>query len=1126
MANSAKVNITATYKDRTKRGMNTTERAVDGLKRQVGALAAAWGIREIALFTVEVSKLAAVAAITERTFANLAIRAGTDATDELNKMRKAVAGTLSDLELMQRVGAAVDAGLTFSQATIALQFLRRYSLAFGKDFNQLVQTIFTGLQRGSVLFLDDAGIILSASDKMFKGLGEVEKKAALVGEAIRLMTVKMEALPEIESNAATEADRLAVAWENVRLAIGRLAESPVASILETLARAATGTANILDRFSSGPPSSAGEFDKRHAAEVQLMKRFAAGGARPGMPGLQIGEEEQRIAKARLKELEAQRQLLQAKEDAAKKEVDLQKIKSKSIAQDQEAIRIQESLAAQEALIAERKRRDATVAQYQREQDAQQQVRLDRETRFEEARQAEAALEAELEADAKRLTNRQAVLDQIKAVEVQASGDQVRIAKHALREQARAHFSRLRDLGATEEQIKAVAAAYKKLMDDVGEEDKIRRILLVFHADASQVRDASDLAAFGMGLLVTKLSELSPAVKGFVFGLEQIMLGLKKGGAEGLAMGVVGAVGIFSTAISIGRRRAEAFRREMAELNRKLEDAADISGQFARSLEQVNIEGLRQSFKETVEKILDPRLAGLSGNEKDLSQFIDADNLTVDLVKLNYALDGLRPATVRQSRELEKQVAQVRLWAVELERTGEAVRRFNGEAFDFRQAIEQFEHIVRLEGISDPAEKLKTLADALGEIGISLDDLSDLSFRDQRRILELVADLNRDVARAEMDARQEQADLVIHSIHEQAARVEDAIDDQMEAQKRAVLRSVRLRFDLEEQALRRSFTPRLTGAVGDPFETARVIQEAQQEIALLQLSEQAASNEELVAIRASFDAAQEENDQATDLLVQAVGDAAVDTTQSFELALSGELGTLSENFDGFLAATSGDITAATHLSRLAILGVDTSVTDMAATVSVDVQGVGASVDALDATAAYWLYWNRAATLDVATKVDDLQGAVASSGDVDQVRGLLVTILQHLDGTGSGGIYDKMDAVLSELATIRQNAEFIRSNTWNTGVGIFGKLEAIETLLATGGGGTTPGSGQIFNFTVDIDIGTIEATGLTDPASIWENGLEAVVVDSLNDGRLNEELTRLLLEAGVLSATPTIPGNIRV
>ena len=201
-------------------------------------------VRRVAQFAQEVGVLADQAQITERTFARLAGRSNKLAEFELDSLRQATQGTISDLELMQRVGAAVDAGLTFNQARTALEFLRGYSLAFGKDFNQLVQTIFTGLQRGSVLFLDDAGIILSAQDEMFKGMGELEKKSALVNTAVEMMADKMKDLQVPTEGAAIAVERQAAAWANLKAEMGNI----TGDLVEASAQATTGVLEDLTRM--------------------------------------------------------------------------------------------------------------------------------------------------------------------------------------------------------------------------------------------------------------------------------------------------------------------------------------------------------------------------------------------------------------------------------------------------------------------------------------------------------------------------------------------------------------------------------------------------------------------------------------------------------------------------------------------------------------------------------------------------------------------------------------------------------------------------------------------------------------------------------------------------------------
>ncbi len=279
--------IIAQWDDRgVSRGTDATAKRIEGIHRTGNRLGATFGrlgpviigafsvatITQIARAGAELAALNARAELTEETFDRLARRSGSTGATEIEKLRDAVGGTLSDLRLMQSVGAAVDAGLTFEQSRTAVEFLRRYSLAFGKDFNQLVSTIFTGLQRGSTLMLDDAGIIIDASSEMFQGLGEVEKKAALVGHAIDLMREKMALLPEIQSNASTESDRLGASWEKLRISAGKFLEADVGAVMAGIGRSISFVADELER--AGTLQGEAEIRQRDALRAQQDRNDA------------------------------------------------------------------------------------------------------------------------------------------------------------------------------------------------------------------------------------------------------------------------------------------------------------------------------------------------------------------------------------------------------------------------------------------------------------------------------------------------------------------------------------------------------------------------------------------------------------------------------------------------------------------------------------------------------------------------------------------------------------------------------------------------------------------------------------------------------------------------------------
>jgi len=1094
MANTGKVKILAEYQDRTKKGMNQTSSAVRRLKGAVASLAAAWGVREVAMFSTEIAKLAAQMDITSGAFDKLARKAGTTAPAELEKMRDAVGGTLTDLELMQKVGAAVDAGLTFDQSIIALQFLRRYSLAFGKDFNQLVQTIFTGLQRGSVLFLDDAGIILSASDDMFKGLGDLEKKAALVGEAIRLMGVKMDHLPDITDNVITQTDRLTVAWERLKIAIGDLAKEPVEGVLQSLTAAASGAASILEgggsREGAGGDLKPNMFGARErtmsaftAAEVRLLEQIDWTNQNKGLKEYaRLLEEiqENRKEESKASDLFSRRmnsQTVTADEvtDALIRQiaaieniedvldpfvvsgaifqmgeklppglkktaeelhnllveaVDLRQfLRDESGLQVAPAGQLMEIQAAKKIIdevlkLRAEEEKSAKLREKSLADTARIRGEIDREALAASLEMAGdfADQEADVwhEFEAERFMNRQAVTDGLVDLERRATDDQIKIQEAFLRAEGQANIKRLRALGATEEQIGQVAAAYEALIDKVGKDETVKRILLVFNADASQVKTAADLAHYSLGLLVEQLGNLDPAIASVIKGMEQIVVGAMTGGAAGWASVFAGGMSILSTGLSFFANRAAEAEKERRRLTEAIIDAADVEGKFASQLAGVGEKDIRRQFKTKISELR--AILGDSG-----SIFVDFETFAFDARK---TLDEVyKHLSGNRGRDAERVVH-------EIERIEEMIHRFGGATFTFADAMAEFNHALSMTGEQDPAVKLDMFGEALHAVGIALDDLTDLSLRDQRRIKEMIAGFQRDITAAELKERRDQADIIIKAIRDQGQAVRDALVDQETATKQATLRAVRLTFDVQEQALRASFFPRLKGAAGDPFETQKIILEAQSEIALLQLSEQTATVNALSKIRQQFDQAEAANTEITERMIQATLDAAANLALSFEEALVTEIGKL--DFHVFM--------------------------DIA---SVTTRGTAAIIDVLEASRSVLL------GEQVATKA-----AVNQQGI--QAQNYFTTTIGRLD------------ALISAT----------NAPAWTIG----------KTFGGAGQAGTT----------VNVQIGSVGGGQSSSPAALWRGGLEDIIIDSIHDGRVGQTINRIWHGSG----KPAIPSTIRV
>ena len=88
-------------------------------------------------------------------FRSLAQSQGQDADQMLSKMRELPKGTVSDLELMKQANQALLLGLPVDRFGDMLNIARSASKATGQSMEFMLQSIVTGLGRGSKLILDN-----------------------------------------------------------------------------------------------------------------------------------------------------------------------------------------------------------------------------------------------------------------------------------------------------------------------------------------------------------------------------------------------------------------------------------------------------------------------------------------------------------------------------------------------------------------------------------------------------------------------------------------------------------------------------------------------------------------------------------------------------------------------------------------------------------------------------------------------------------------------------------------------------------------------------------------------------------------------------------------------------------
>jgi len=213
-------------------------------KALVGGLIALQSARK----AVELGKLSASAKNVERAFRNLAKQP--DAM--LQSMKKATAGTIDEMTLMQQFNQASLLGLPLERFDEMLEIARGSAQATGQSMDYMLSSIVTGLGRGSKLMLDNLGIMIDtqgAQEKYAEKLGltsdkltDLQKKQAFVNEAMDLGSANLEKAGGVMDTNVDIYGRFDVAIKELGLQMGEVLAPAVESTLVHL----TDFINLLD----------------------------------------------------------------------------------------------------------------------------------------------------------------------------------------------------------------------------------------------------------------------------------------------------------------------------------------------------------------------------------------------------------------------------------------------------------------------------------------------------------------------------------------------------------------------------------------------------------------------------------------------------------------------------------------------------------------------------------------------------------------------------------------------------------------------------------------------------------------------------------------------------------------
>lgn len=216
----------------------TGQQALSSTKQALSNLASLAKIAGAAFVTMGVAVAGAVVQAgkfegVERSFRALAASQGQQADKMLAKMKELSQGTVSDLKLMQQANQALLLGLPVDRFGDMLRIAQSASVATGESMDFMLNSIVTGLGRGSKLMLDNLGIVFKAEDaykeyaaqlgKTADKLTEAEKKQAFINKALQVGVDNADKAGKGSLTFAQNLDVLKAKFENLTIQVGQAA---------------------------------------------------------------------------------------------------------------------------------------------------------------------------------------------------------------------------------------------------------------------------------------------------------------------------------------------------------------------------------------------------------------------------------------------------------------------------------------------------------------------------------------------------------------------------------------------------------------------------------------------------------------------------------------------------------------------------------------------------------------------------------------------------------------------------------------------------------------------------------------------------------------------------------------
>lgn len=187
-------------------------------KKVGAAIGLAFGAQELISFGKEAVKLASQMEGVERAFKRIG---GANSANLLDGLRSATRGTVSDIKLMTTAIQSANFQIPLENLAKYMQFAQQRARETGKSVDYLIESILTGVGRGSIEVWDNMGFSLTRVREKLNGVSieslSVADRAKLMSD---LVNTELEKMGDQADTTADKLEKIGAAMDNIKVFAG------------------------------------------------------------------------------------------------------------------------------------------------------------------------------------------------------------------------------------------------------------------------------------------------------------------------------------------------------------------------------------------------------------------------------------------------------------------------------------------------------------------------------------------------------------------------------------------------------------------------------------------------------------------------------------------------------------------------------------------------------------------------------------------------------------------------------------------------------------------------------------------------------------------------------------------